>query len=123
MNLFQLVVLPTILVIASLDLRSLILGRISQATWLARLICWVVATVLVFNPAIATRISSSLGIGRGADFVIYVFMLVSPIVWFRTQTQLHSIRSQVVYLARVEAIRGATFGTEESVDEKQAGRT
>ncbi len=62
---------------------------------------------MIGMPDLTTWVAGLLGIGRGADLVMYLFMLAAPAFWFRMQTQYFGLQRHVVQLARAEAIRGA----------------
>lgn len=107
MNLFQWIVLPLLTLVMLVDFQGLRKRRGNLVLRIIRLIAWCFAFVMIANPVFTTAVSQVLGIGRGTDFVVYVFMLVAPLMWFRSQAQIHGLQRQVIELARVEAIRGA----------------
>lgn len=117
MNLFQWLVLPSLAFIIFLDIRGLLQRRGNATSRLIRIASWCVAFVLVWEPTLTSAISKQLGIGRGADLVVYLFMLSAPIVWFRMQAQTHSLQRKVIVLARIEAIRAASLGGEHPTDQ------
>ncbi|MEM6366519.1 MAG: DUF2304 domain-containing protein [Planctomycetota bacterium] len=107
MNLFQWIVLPLLALVMIFDMQGLRKRRGNFVLRVARMIAWSLAFVMIANPAFTTAVSRFLGIGRGTDFVVYVFMLVAPLMWFRSQAQIHGLQRQIVELARVEAMRNA----------------
>lgn len=110
MTTFQLLVIPLLLIVALLDLRGLIAGRGNVALRLARVVLWLVAAMLVAQPALSSWLAGLVGIGRGADLVIYSFMLVAPIAWFHLHTKHYSLERKLVQLARAEALRSPIRG-------------
>jgi len=116
MNLFQWLVLPVLTLIILLDIRGLTHRRGNVTLRLTRIAAWCMAFVLIWDPALTSMISRQLGIGRGTDLVVYVFMLFAPVVWFRMQAQTHSLQRKVIELARIEAIRSACRGDTGEVD-------
>ncbi|MDA8744736.1 DUF2304 domain-containing protein [Rubripirellula amarantea] len=111
MNIFQWIVLPCLAVIVVLDVRGLAQRRGNVVPRVIRILAWCAAFLLIVNPPLTSKISQFVGIGRGTDLVVYVFMLVAPVVWFRIQTQTHSLQRQIIRLARIEATRNAVAGS------------
>ena len=109
MNLFQCIVLPLLALLVFLDARGLKRRRGNAVTRAIRMMSWIAAALLIANPMLTSRLSELLGIGRGSDLVVYLFMLAAPLIWFHMQAQLHSVQRQMTQLARIEAIRGASF--------------
>lgn len=110
MNLFQWIVLPFLAAFIILDVQGLRKRRGNFVLRVSRLLAWCFALVIVANPMFTTEVSRFLGIGRGTDLVFYVFMLVTPFLWFRSQAQIHGLQRQVIELARIEAKGSAVKG-------------
>lgn len=110
MNLFQWIILPLLVAIIILDLQGLQKRRGNLVLRVSRSLAWCVALVMIANPVLTSEISHFLGIGRGTDLVVYVFMLVTPLLWFRSQAQIHGLQRQVIALARIEAKESAVKG-------------
>lgn len=108
MNLFQWLTLPALAAVVVLDLRGLASRRGNMTLRIVRIIAWMMAALLIAQPTLTSTLSRQLGIGRGTDLMVYLFMLASPMVWFRMQAQTHALQRKVSELARIEAIRTAT---------------
>ncbi len=63
--------------------------------------------VLVAAPDLANLVANAVGIGRGADLVIYVFILLSLAAIFNLHLRLRSEREVTTRIVRELAIRGA----------------
>jgi len=81
--------------------REGLLGPKGLIFWLG---FWVLATVLVFYPNSTTTIAHYLGIGRGADLLMYVSLVVIFYVLFRLHVKLESIGRSLTKVVRKEAI-------------------
>ncbi|WP_404310028.1 DUF2304 family protein [Neorhodopirellula lusitana] len=110
MNTFQHIVLPVLCGVILLDIRGLRQRRGNLTLRIVRIVAWCVAFALIAQPTLTSELSRRLGIGRGTDLMVYIFMLVAPVVWFRMQAQTHSLQRQIIRLARIEATRTAITG-------------
>ncbi len=105
MNTFQVILLPLLALMAARDLHGVFTGRGNPVARLVRILCWTVAAGLIAFPETSSVLATMMGIGRGADLVMYLFMLAAPIAWFHLQTQNHALERKLVKLARAEAMR------------------
>src|SRR5262245_23277540 len=110
MTLFQYLALSALGGLVLWELLNWRRGRGARAFWLGRLLVWLVAAVAIAFPDTLTVLSWVLGIGRGADLVLYVFILAFVGVSFyfysryvRLQRRLTEV---VRHLAILEARRG-----------------
>ena len=76
----------------------------------ARIALWLTAVAAIANPADVTRIANLLGIGRGADIVLYLLALAFVAVTFYFYAQQLRLRRDLSALASHIAIRDASFG-------------
>ncbi len=120
MNLFQWLTVPILLTLASLEVRAYLKNH--QAIHLLRLAIWLTGLVLIVFPGLATAVADLLGIERGTDFVFYAFMLLSTGGMFYLYGRNYMLRRDVVELARRDALRGATLGTQSPSTEVAASR-
>lgn len=67
---------------------------------------------LALYPELSTRVANLIGIGRGADLLLYVFVLFSLFHYASLASQLKRMEQQITMLARVLAINGALEGQE-----------
>lgn len=67
---------------------------------------------LVAAPDLANLSANAVGIGRGADLVIYIFILLSLAAIFNLHLRLRSEREVTTQIVRELAIRGARHPAE-----------
>jgi len=79
-------------------LRTVILDRIIY------LACALVGIVLVIDPALSSRIANSLGIGRGADLLFYLFIVASLFYVVATRSRIRRLEKQITRLVQQNAI-------------------
>lgn len=114
MSAFQIV---AVVVLGSLTLRELLVSFVrSRGRWmrLARMAVWGTATAAIVNPGLPQAVADLLGIGRGADVVLYLFVLAFLWVSFFLYSCHLRVQRQVTQLARHIAIREAERGIEET---------
>ncbi len=90
-------------------------GSLSARLRTVRLLVWVTAIVAIVDPTAVTRLANLLGIGRGADIVLYILTLAFVAVAFffyaqqlRLRRELSALNSQI---AMMEATRGGPAGS------------
>ena len=107
MTTFQVVMLPLcallVLVTAVQVARRHLAPRLGFA-WTA---LWVAAGISIFDPNILVRAAHLLGIGRGADLVLYLSVLFSFAAFFITYLRFRRVDEQLTTLVRHIAIRDA----------------
>lgn len=65
---------------------------------------WASACVLILNPELATVVAGIFGIGRGADLVLYVFIILAFFYAIFTYYRLCDIRKDITLIVRHIAI-------------------
>jgi hypothetical protein len=85
-------------------------GSASVALRGVRILVWCAAIVAIVDPLGVTRVANVLGIGRGADIVLYVFVLAFVAVTFYFYAQQLRLRRELSalasHIALMEAARG-----------------
>jgi hypothetical protein len=83
------------------------MGR--QSRWLKLGIVAVVfiGTLCVWNPELTNAVAHAVGIGRGADLLIYLWIVLSLFVALRLHLHLRSQQEHITILARALALRDA----------------
>lgn len=110
MNLFQImavVVLGTAILWEGIRLLRSARGRGLRA---ARLFVWLSASAAIAYPEFPQRVAEYLGIGRGADAVLYLFVLAFLWVSFFLYSRQLRLQRQITQLTRHLAIRDAQHG-------------
>ena len=79
-------------------------GQISaRAAWFWSLF-WAAAIVAVLWPESTTLLANQLGIGRGADLIIYISIAVIFYLLFRLHIKIESINRDITKVVRKEAL-------------------
>lgn len=83
------------------------LRRGERPRWLSLLGAVVGASgaAAIFDPALATRLARTVGIGRGADLLIYIVALAFVGSWFYFYQKVRTLSNAVTALVRELAIR------------------
>lgn len=76
----------------------------------------VVGTYFVWLPDHATRAAHLVGVGRGADLVLYLWVLVTIIIGLNLHLKLQTEKRRTTLLARHLAMRGALEPDAKSTD-------
>lgn len=110
MNLFQAVFLPLFIVTALAALARCIRSRgrdrlRAGAASLAALM----ASVVVASPSLSTAVSRQFGIGRGADFVVYLGLIVIGYGCAALYRRQRRLEEQLTTLVRAQALRDAAI--------------
>ena len=80
-------------------------GAISRAGLVFWLVLWIVIGALVWTPNFTNRIAAFLGVGRGADAVFYVSIVVLFYAIFRLYGRLENIEHQLSELVKKIALK------------------
>ena len=81
--------------------------EISLRRLVAWIILWVAAAVVVVVPQTSERVAAVLGVGRGADVVIYLSIALLFYLQFRIFTRLDRIDRDMTKIVREQALRNA----------------
>jgi small membrane protein len=82
-------------------------GRSRVVAWSMILVC-LVGEVLVLFPDLANRIAQFVGVGRGADLILYAFIVVTLGLILNLHLRLHAMHQDMTQLARRMAHLTAT---------------
>ncbi len=102
---FQWIIIPILGFFLALEVHGLRSGRIRRSVRLARAVLWAVAILLALFPDLTSQLAQLVGIGRGVDLVVYLFMVTTCVAWLHMQTQHQRLQRNIVNLARTQAIR------------------
>ena len=86
--------------------------RRSPVVALVSLVASLVGLYLVWIPSHTTRVAEFIGIGRGADLVMYLWICISLIVMLNLHLKLRSQYEVITALARAIALSNAYSSTE-----------
>ena len=114
MSPFQIVVIAFSACLCIGSLVAMVRGWLRRRECLAWAALWLAAAVAVARPSLVGAIAKALGIGRGADLVLYCSVIVMMIGFWMIYARLRAVRRELTILVRRLAIRDA-IGTQ-SVD-------
>lgn len=80
-------------------------GGLSFGAFLFWLGLWILAIISVLKPDFTTFLARKLGIGRGADAVLYLSIAVLFYLLFRTNVMLENLRQEITKLTREFALK------------------
>ena len=83
---------------------------IVRMSWLLRCMIWLAAGAAICRPNLTQRLAKVLDIGRGADLVLYLFVLAFLVTSFYFYARHAALQRQVTELVRHLAIRDAERG-------------
>lgn len=94
------------------ELVRLVRGRGPRGAALVRVVVWASALVAIAFPILVQRFAVAIGIGRGADVVLYVFVLAFLGASFYFYSRYQKLQRQITALVAHLAIREARRGEE-----------
>lgn len=80
-------------------------NKISPLAFLIWLILWLLALVVFWLPDTTSYLAAWLGIGRGADLVVYVSILIIFYLIFKIFVRLNKTDDEITRIVREDAIR------------------
>ena len=103
MKLFQWIVAPLLVTLVVRELFRL-RSRAWRAISFIRLAVWTMAMVLVVNPDLTVPAARLLGIERGVDLVVYLFILGSITISLYLYSRQDRLERKLVHLVRERAL-------------------
>lgn len=107
MNPFQIVALVVMAVLFIATITATVRGSATRREGLAWVLLWLAAGIAIARPGITAAIARALGIGRGADLVLYCAVVVMLVGFLMVYARLRRLRRDVTLLVRHLAIRDA----------------
>lgn len=83
-------------------------GKISYFALLGWTFLWLLTVLIVWKPDVTTHIAKILGIGRGADLILYGSIVLLFYLIFRVYVKIEDIERQITQLARKIALQNKT---------------
>lgn len=99
-----------LLLLAAFALLALLGARLGESPRdmalkrLAVLGLFLASSVAVLFPDAVTTVGRWVGVGRGTDLVLYLFVVVSVLVWLGTYKRMTRLDEQLTQLARAQAL-------------------
>lgn len=84
------------------------------------MIASLIGTYFVWSPAQATVLAEYVGVGRGADLVIYLWVVISLIIFLNLHLKLRAQMEVITVLARELAFANARFCHAEMLNSHQS---
>jgi small membrane protein len=110
MNLFQWLTLPVLSAVLLADVVGLVRKPKGRNLRLLRAVVWAVTAVAIANPDLPQAVAHRIGIGRGADLVLYVFVLAFLGASFYFYSRYVRLQRQLTDVVRHLAIQNARHG-------------
>lgn len=107
MNLFQILAIAVFAILIVVTLVGAIRGSMSRRDGLIWSIVWTSAGLFVVRPDLTVTVAKLLGIGRGADLLLYCAVVVSMIGFLAVYIRLRRLRREMTLVVRHLAIRDA----------------
>lgn len=110
MNAFQWIACSWLALAIVRDLVRLRRRALRPLAWLVRASVLLAALVAIANPALVQQVANAIGIGRGADVVLYLFVLAFLATTFFLYSQHVRLRRELTVLASHLALSEARRG-------------
>jgi hypothetical protein len=107
MRLFQAIAIPFIAAMLIVSLRTLFKGRGRTITPLAWMLLWLGSLVAVRYPETTTKVAQAVGIGRGADLLLYLAVLASIVGFSVMSRRMRQMAREITLLTREVALLDA----------------
>jgi hypothetical protein len=111
---FQLLAIAFLAVNLLLDIRRELRGSGHRGLRWLRILVWLTAGLAIWRPDSVTQVAHWLGIGRGADVVLYVFVLAFLATSFYWYSQHVLVQRQLTEIVRHLALKEARRGGEDA---------
>jgi len=82
-------------------------NKLSLFSFVIWAIVWLIVLLVFWQPEITSYLANILGIGRGADLVVYLAVLAIIYLLFRVFVRLNKIETEITKLVREDAIKNA----------------
>lgn len=117
MNLFQLGGIIFSFIMIALSIAAIARKQLRRATGILWLTFWTASVITILRPNITRTIAKAIGIGRGADLVMYCGLLATAIGFFILYLRFRQLQDYITKLVRHLAIQEAR--TEQKTSEAE----
>jgi hypothetical protein len=112
MNLFQWITLPVMVGLLAWEVIDRRRRTVSPGFWLIRCLVWIGVGAAIADPTLVQRVATVIGIGRGTDAVVYLFVLLFLATSFYFYWQKVVLQRQITLMVRHIALQEARRGTD-----------
>jgi small membrane protein len=113
MTTFQLVILPLLGILIVVTALATARSRVTPRIGMGWILLWLAAAIAIAFPDLLVWLAQVLGIGRGTDLVLYVFILAGFVAFFATYLRFRRLDEQMTKIVRHIAIENAAREHEE----------
>lgn len=121
MNAFQIVFVLLCAVMTVLLGVAVVRGRVAPLGGILWALLWVAAGLAIARPEITRVVARALGIGRGADLVLYCSVVAMALGFLWVHGRLQELRRELTVLVRELAIRDARGPADGEADREGEG--
>jgi small membrane protein len=107
MRLFQYIAVAILAIALGSEAIRMVRGRRASAAGLVRGLAWSASALAILFPGLVQSAALALGIRRGTDLLLYVFIILSMFVFFSMYASHQAVRRQLTELIRLHAIEHA----------------
>jgi hypothetical protein len=104
MTTFQTIGLPLVALFAAITVAAIVRHSIQWRAGAAWLLVWAAAAYAIARPSITITVAHALGIGRGADLILYCSILAMLIGFFFIYVRFRRLDREITRLVRHMAI-------------------
>lgn len=112
MTTFQIITLPLLAAMVLVTAVQIARRRIASRPAFLWIALWIAAAVVIADPDLLVRIAHFLGIGRGADLVLYLSILFMFVACFLIYLRFRRLDEQLTTIVRHLAIHDAERGAD-----------
>ena len=106
MTYFQFIALIVTGSFFAISVLRLVLGKQPRGVLLAATTVWFLSFLFILSPNLAMQTANLLGIGRGADLVLYIFAILFIVTFFYFYARFRTLESQITEIVRHIALSG-----------------
>lgn len=110
MSLFQIIAMSVMGLLLALTLIALVRSRATRREGVLWSLVWIAAGAAIAWPNVTRDIARTLGIGRGADLLLYCSVVVMLIGFLMIYARLRRMRHELTLIVRHLALKDAEVG-------------
>lgn len=112
MNGFQIVGCAVLLGLTGWTLYNVRTGRLGQGPAIGWAILWLIGLAAILKPELTVRAARAVGVGRGADLVLYLAILGGFVALLLVHTRMRRLESEITKIVRHIALQDEVATTE-----------